>query len=138
MRAVKIKADGKAPYLTHVTDADTGETVEVTGIHVMIGVDKTPKVTLEMLAFESPLDIETEDFEINETHPLPTIKDKYGRQWVNAVWLAKTIREKGTMCVIGKDQHAVEHRFSDELLRNWETVETSPEEGHKPGDSNHG
>ncbi len=137
MRAIKIKADGKSPYMTHVTDADTGETIEVTGIHIAIGVNKAPKVTLEMLAFESPLDIETEDFEINETHPLPTIRDKYGRQWVSAVWLAKTIREKGTMCQ-DAGAKAVEHRFSDELLRNWETVETRPQGGAKPQENHHG
>ena len=138
MRAVRIKADGKAPHLTHVTDADTGETIEVTGIHITIGVNKAPKVTLEMFAFESPLDIETEDFEINESKPLPTIKDKYGRQWVNAVWLAKIIRENGTMCVIGRDKSAVEHRFSDEVLREWETVETRPDGGAKTQETHHG
>ena len=67
-----------------------------------------------------------------------SFKDRDGRTWISGEWLAKTIRETGTTCHMGGGAISIQNRFSDELLQQWETVETSPEEGHKPGDSNHG
>ena len=64
--------------------------------------------------------------------------DRDGRTWISGEWLAKTIRETGTVCHMGGGAISIQNRFSDELLRIWETVETRPQGGAKTQETHHG
>ena len=137
MRAIRMKKNDSIDGVVF-EDADTGDMIQdVAGAHIQIRAGEMPKMTLEINAHECPMEIETEDFKLEQKHLVDFVRDKNGNGWIRAAWLAKQIRENGTMC-----QHngakAVENRFSDELLQTWETVETRPQGGAKPQETHHG
>ncbi len=131
MRHQKIKiirkgTEGPAA-IPEVLDAETGEKIEnIRGIHIMMGVDKLPIVTIEQFQPELETDIEALA-EIRGPQE-QTVRDKRGQLWVNSTWLAGVIRKDGVMCQRNGALHIM-HEFSDDLLREWEGVESGPTEG---------
>lgn len=109
-------------------DAKTGEMIDnITGFCLQAKVGGVPHLTVETLPDDldvSPMVLEAEI----KKQPSQRFVHAGGRNWVDAAWLAREIRDNGTMCSSGGAKY-VAHDFSDELLKHWETVETDPDAG---------
>ena len=127
VREVKIEGKGRSPHDYKVLDLKTGKMMDdVRGIHIVIGVDDLPAITIEQYHYDGPaLNIQARATIKNKDH---RFEDKSGRVWLDASELAKMIRDKGSLCWHGKRQ-AVTCEFSEDILRNWEGKKPAPAVG---------
>ncbi len=123
MRRVRIVSDGKKPGHSRVLDAESGEEIEgVSAIHLLMRAGDVPVLTLETPQPCLELDVAA----LAETKPeSDTFEDRHGRVWLRAAALAKSIRDNGIMCEIGRET-AHSMTFTESLLKEWENKPVGP------------